>query len=541
MDNRPPTSNTVRAVSQGLAAAALLMVVATFGSRITGLLRAMVYARVFGLNPEFGVFVQAFRIPDLVYFLMAGGALRTGFVPVFAEYLAHGKRDAAWRTFSVLLWVLLIFAVVLVGLGMIFAPQLARLVAPGFGPQETAACARMMRVLFPAELFFVVGGLLQGTLNAHKHFLWPAVGPIVYNFFMIGGAIAAPYLWGIDTVTYSVVAGAIVSGVLMQIAPLKRFGARVWAVLDLSDDGFRRVIRLALPVVFGLAVAEIVWVIISALSTVVAGERGAAIMENANRLWKLPSGTFGAGVAIAIFPSLAEKYALNDHKGYIRDFSFGMRNTIFLTLPAILILGLLRVPLVRLLLEGGQFGPQDTQAVAEVLLWLTPGMLALSVVYILTRAFYARHDAMTPVLAGLASLVVCVGSAWLLMQMGYGLAGLGVATSLSSVANVILLMWLLKRRVGQLDGRRIGLSLLRSLPANLFLGVICLGLPGVVVSALGPDGLLPRLLAVAAPLVVGLAGFVMLAMIMQVEELQSAGKLLRRRRDRQPNNPDPVV
>jgi putative peptidoglycan lipid II flippase len=526
-----------RAASQGLAAAALLMVVATFGSRVTGLLRAMVYARVFGLNPEFGVFVQAFRIPDLVYFLMAGGALRTGFVPVFAEYLAHGKQTAAWRTFSVLLWVLLLFAAVLVGAGMVFAPQLAQLVAPGFGPAETAACARMMRVLFPAELFFVVGGLLQGTLNAHKHFLWPAIGPIVYNCFMICGALAAPYLWGIDTVTYSVVAGAIVSGVLLQIAPLRRFGARVWAVLDLSDEGFRRVIRLALPVVFGLAIAEIVWVIISSLSTVVAGERGAAIMENANRLWKLPSGTFGAGVAIAIFPSLSEKYALQDHKGYLRDFSFGMRNTLFMTLPAVLVLGLLRVPLVRLLLEGGQFGPADTLAVAEVLLWLTPGMLALSVVYILTRAFYARHDAITPVVAGFISLVACGASAWLLMQMNWGLAGLGAATSLSSVVNVIILFWLLKQRLGLLDGRRIIASVIRSLPANLWLAASCVGLPLVVEQTLGSEGVVVRLLAVAGPLVVGLAGFGLLAMVMKVEELQSAGQLLRRRRQLPPNPP----
>ncbi|MBU0607086.1 MAG: murein biosynthesis integral membrane protein MurJ, partial [Armatimonadetes bacterium] len=520
MNAAPPEDRSVAsAVSRGLAAAAILMVAATFLSRITGLLRAMVYARVFGLNPEFGVFVQAFRIPDLVYFLMAGGALRTGFVPVFSEYLAHGKREAAWRTFSVLLWVLLIFAVFLVGAGMIFAVPLARLVAPGFGEPEIAACARMMRVLFPAELFFVVGGLLQGSLNAHKHFLWPAVGPIVYNCFMIAGAIAAPYLWGIDTVTYSVVVGAIFSGVLLQIAPLRRFGARVYRVLDLSDDGFRRVIKLALPVIFGLAIAEIVWVIISSLSTMVAGERGAAIMENANRLWKLPSGTFGAGVAIALFPTLAEKYALNDHRGYVRDFSFGMRNTIFLTLPAILILGLLRVPLVRLLLEGGKFGPQDTAAVAEVLLWLTPGMLALSIVYILTRAFYARHDAMTPVWAGLASVAVCVGVAWPAMRLG--MAGLGMATSASSVANVILLMVLLRQKVGLLDGKRILLSFVRSLPANLFLSACCLILPPLVDRFVGTGGM-GRLLAVVLPLSVGMLGFIAIAAASGVEELRTA-------------------
>lgn len=527
MNAAPPEGKpALSAASRGLAAAAVLMVAATFLSRVTGLLRVMVYSRVFGLSPEYGAFVQAFKIPDLVYFLMAGGALRTGFVPVFTEYLATKQHTKAWRTFSVLLWVLIAFGTLLVAAGMIFAPQLARMMGSGFTEEQIAACARMMRVLFPAELFFVVSGLLQGTLNAHKHFLWPAVGPIVYNFFMIGGAIAAPYLWGIDTVTYSVVAGAIVSGILLQLAPLRRYGARLHAFLDLRDEGFRRVLKLAVPVILGLATAEIVWVIISALSAKVGGTFGAGVMENANRLWKLPSGTFGAGVAIALFPTLAEKFALNDQKGYIRDFSFGMRNTIFLTLPAAIVLGALRVPLVRLLLEGGKFGPQDTQAVADVLIWLTPGMLALSVVYILTRAFYARHDAMTPVLAGVASIVVCVATAVPLMAVG--LAGLAIATSLSSIANVIILMVLLKKRLGLLDGKHILTSFLRSLPANLFLAACCLFLPPLVERLMGTGGM-GRLLSVALPLGVGLVGFIGIAATSGVEELKTAWGLVTRR------------
>ena len=524
----PPKSRAASpAVSRGLAAAAVLMVFATMGSRVTGLIRTMVYSRVFGLTPEYGVFVQAFRIPDLVYFLMAGGALRTGFVPVFAEYLAHGRQEKAWRTFSIVLWVLLIFSVGLVGLGMVFALPLARLVAPGFDEAQVADCARMMRVLFPAELFFVIGGLLQGTLNAHKHFLWPGLGPIIYNCFMIAGALAAPYLWGINTVTYAVVVGALVGNVLVQVPALRRYGARLEARLDFGDDGLHRVLKLALPVIFGLAIAEIVWVIITALSTRVDPVHGAAIMENANRLWKLPSGIFGAGVAIALFPSLAEKYALGDHRGYLRDFSFGMRNTIFLTLPAVLVIGLLRVPIVRLLLQGGKFTAEDTLSVASVLLWLTPGMIALAIVYILTRAFYARHDSITPVWAGLASVAVCVAAA--LPFMRYGMPGLAAATSVSGVANVAILLVLLRKRVGLLNGRHIVTSFLRSVPANLFLAACCVILPPLVERLVGVGGM-GKLLSVMVPLSVGLLGFIAIATVSKVEELRTAWGLVARRR-----------
>ena len=536
-DSSLPPSSHPTAASRGLAAAAILMIVATMGSRVTGLIRTMVYSRVFGLTPEYSVFVQAFRIPDLVLFLMAGGALRTGFVPIFSEYLAHGKREQAWRVFSIVLWVLVAFGVLLVGTGMIFAPALARLVAPGFTDEQVAQCARMMRVLFPAELFFVVGGLLQGALNANKHFLWPGIGPIIYNFFLIAAGLAAPYLWGLDTVTYAVVLGAIVGNVGVQIPPLRKLGARLEFVFDIHDEGVRRVIKLALPVIAGLAVAEIVWVVITALATKVDPIQGAAIMENANRLWKLPSGIFGAGVAIALFPSLTEKYALGDVSGYRRDFSFGIRNTVFLTLPAVLVIGIMRVPIVRLLLEGGKFGPEDTLAVGSVLLWLTPGMLALAIVYILTRAFYARHEALTPVIAGISSFVACLIAAFALMPLG--LNGLAMATSLSGVANVVVLMILLKKRVGPLDGRHIVASFVRSLPSNLFLAAACGLLPALVVQFVGTGGL-GKLLSVVLPLGIGLTGFLVLSSVFKVDELQSAWALMRRKgRQRKPEEPSP--
>jgi len=202
-----------------------------------------------------------------------------------------------------------------------------------------------------------------------------------------------------------------------------------------------------------------------------------------------------------------------------------MRNTLFLTLPAVLVIGIMRVPIVRLLLQGGKFGPEDTLAVGQVLLWLTPGMLALAIVYILTRAFYARHDAMTPVLAGVASVVACVAA---LPLMRFGLPGLGMATSLSGIINVAILLVLLKHRVGLLDGRRILLSLARTLPANLFLAGACGLLPPLVDSYAGTGGL-GRLLAVVVPLAVGLGGFLALATLFQAEELHTALRMVTRR------------
>jgi len=228
------------------------MVFATLGARVAGLVRVMVLAR-FGTTGEINAYYQAFVIPDLVYFLIAGGALRTGFVPVFTEYITKGKWNQAWKTFSSLLWILLILGGLIVAAGILAAPMLAVLIAPGWvggEPELLKLCGHLMRIIFPAQLCFVVGGLLMGTLNAHKHFFWPAMGPIVYDFFIIGGAvlaIAIPGTFGLPTIAYAVVLGALAGNVLLQIRPLAARDARLQRTLDIHDEGVKRVIKLALP------------------------------------------------------------------------------------------------------------------------------------------------------------------------------------------------------------------------------------------------------------------------------------------------------
>ncbi len=513
-----------------LQGAAALMIFATLGSRITGMIRMMVLAHYFGASGQISAFYQALIIPDLVYFLIAGGALKTGFVPVLSEYLARGEKDKIWHTFSTLFWLLLMVGGLVVVGGIVFAPALAYVVVPGWvakHPDLVKPCGEMMRILFPAQLFFLLGGgLFMGALNAHKHFLWPGIGPIVYNLFIIAGAVAASALLGLETVAYAVVLGAFVGNFLLQIPPLLARGARLQATFNLRDEGVTRVLKLAAPVILSLAVAEINWVIVKILASY-PGEHGPAILEYANRLWKLPSGVFAAGIAIALLPSLSEDYALGDESKYTRDFSFGLRNAVFLVLPATVAIGVLRVPIVRLLFEHGGFLAADTMQVADVLLWLTPGMVALGVVYILARAFYARHDTVTPVIAGIISVLVCAGLGLILLGP-LELVGLAIATSAGGAANASLLLVLLKRKVTYLDGARIARSLLRLLPGCIGMGLLMwLGM-WLAEQQLGTLGVGPRLVGLLVPLAMGSLAFVGLAWLCRCEELGSAWRLVRR-------------
>jgi putative peptidoglycan lipid II flippase len=516
------------------------MVVATLGARIAGLIRVMVLAQ-FGTTGEINAYYQAFVIPDLVYFLIAGGALRTGFVPVFTEYIAKGKTCQAWRTFSSLFWILLIFGGLIVSIGIVIAPQLAVWIAPGWvgtEPELLELCGHLMRIIFPAQLCFVVGGLFMGTLNAQKHFFWPAMGPIVYDLFIITGALLAvgiPGIFGLSTIAYAVVLGALCGNVLLQIRPLLIGGARLQPILDLSDEGFKRVVRLALPIIFGLAVAEINYIVIRTFSTIAAPEQGPAVMEIANRLWKLPAGVFGAAIAIALFPMLSEHYAKDDEDRYRRDFSFGVRNTMFLTVPAALVMGLMPAAIIRVLFEYGEFTSVSTAAVAQVMVWFAPGIVALSGLYIVARAFYARHDTRTPLLVGVMSVAICIAMSFLLMGP-MNLVGLALAMTVSNFVNVGALLVILKRRVGRLDGAGMVGSQLRCLPANVLLAAACIWGPACVTTFLGEDAFLSRLLAVFAPLLVGSAGFFALSAVLKVPELSSAWRMVGRRlRARKPS------
>ncbi len=530
-----PTGSATR---EGLVAAAGLMVIAIFLSAVTGLIRVMVLARQFGTTGEINAYVQAFRVPDFIYFLMAGGALRTGFVPVFTEYLTLGKHKQAWRTFSSTLWLLMIVGILLVGLGIIFAPQLAVLVGPGWAadnPELLSLCERLMRIMFPAEIFFVIGGLLMGTLNAQKHFFWPAAGPIVYNIIVITGILLAPVLWGLPTVSYAVVLGALLGSLLLQIPPLRQRGARLLLSFNISDEGMRRVIKLALPVVFGLAIAEINLIITTALATQVDPLHGATILEYANRLWKLPTRMFGAGIAIALFPTLAEHYAKDDVISFRRDFSFGLRNTLFLAVPSAVGIMVLRQPLIRLLFEGRVFSARDTQAVGQALFWYGLGIVGLSALYIVARAFYARHDTVTPVWVGAISVAACVVAALALMPI-MGVSGLALATSISAIVNTVILMWLLRKQVGSLDGARILRSQVNLLPPTAALGIVCWLTMTATQHYLGTAGLTARLADLLVPLILGTGTFIGLSALLQVEEMHSAWRLVKRRLTGRPNN-----
>jgi putative peptidoglycan lipid II flippase len=552
----PQAAEQSSGATSWMANAAILMIFATFASAVTGMFRDIAIGHVYGRSVVADAFYNAATIPDFLYFLVAGGALRTGFVPVFTELMARGEEDRAWRMFSAMFWLLSMVAALLAGAGIMLAEPIARFVNPSWAagsmneglrtfleamglmrpglegnPEALEICALIMKLMFPAQIFFLLGGLLMGALNARKHFFWPAMGPIIYNVSIIAAALLAPVLLGPTTLGFGVLIGAAVGNFGVQMVALRNRGGRLHLFAK-PTPAVRRVVLLALPVMLGLAIAEINFAVTKILANAVEGEGGVSTLNYANRLWKLPTRVIGAGIAIALFPALAEHYARGASQQFQRDFSFGMRNTVFLTLPATALMMVLAEPSVALLWPG--FDAEGVGAVATTLWWFSIGIVPLAIVYIAARAFYARHDTMTPVWIGAISVVVCVVSAlWLAAR--YGVPGLAMATTLSGLINALGLVVMLQTRIGGLGGREIATSILRMMVPVLVMTALAWGsvwglgqyLPGG-----GTGSMVERLLLVVVPLSLGSLAFVGLAKAMHLRELESAWRMVGRRINR---------
>lgn len=525
---------TTERAGQGLFSAAMVMAGAAFVSSLLGVVRTMVFSREFGTTQAFSAYAQAFKIPDLFYFLVAGGALRTGFIPVFTQFMAENRPDRAWRAFSTTFFALLALGSLVVALGILFAPWLAReTVAVGLEPEYQALCGKLMRIMLPAQVFFMVGGLLMGTLNAMRHFNSPAVGPIIYNLVVIAGAllslpiaVMAGAQEGSDRLMYRlcvlsafVVVGAALGNVLAQVPPLRRLGGRLSMVLDLRDEGLRKTAALALPVILGLAVSEINFTITTAIASMLP--KGPSILEYTNRIWKLPPRMFGAGFAMALFPTLATHFVKGEMERYRHDLARVMRSTLFWTLPSAVVCAALAEPVVRLLLERGRFGPEDTLITAAALTWSSLGIVPLSMQYIAARGFYALHETKLPVWVGIGTAILNTTLAFLVYRP-FGICGLVAVYSLSTLLGAVVLTALLRQRVGLMEGGRLAILFAKLILPCIALAAACYFGAEWVSSLAGTQGLAPRMAACLGPLMAGVALFALLCVILRVEDLQTA-------------------
>lgn len=484
-------------------------------SRALGLVREMVIGATFGTRAEYDAYLAAVRIPDLIFALMAGGALASAFIPTFAEYFARDDEEGGWRLASAVVNLVLVSLTAAAALAWLAAPAIVSFIlAPGFPPAQRALTVSLMRLMLVAPVLFGISGVVMGILNARQHFFLPALAPSMLNLSLIGATWLLASRLGVRALALGYVAGAFLH-LAVQLPGLPRVGAQYWPVLTLADPGVREVLRLMAPRVLGLAVVHLNFLV----NTNIASRLGEGAVSALNYAWLLmllPQGVFALAVATAVFPTFADQAARGEREAMRRTLATTLRMVFFLTVPAAVGLLALRRPLVALLFERGAFRASSTEAVAWALAFYALGLVGHAGVEILARAFYALHDTWTPVWVGglamglniLLSLTLTAAFAWMGLPPHGGLA---LANSVATLLEMGGLLALLRPRLGGLGGRTLALSVGRSLLAAAVMGALLVlwqwVLAGRTVWLVGGGGIL-----------VGAAGYLLAATLVRAEE-----------------------
>lgn len=507
---------------------ALVVMLGIVASRFLGIVREIVFARIFGANKYTDAYFQAFRIPDLFYFLMAGGALAAGFIPAFSERLARGQKDAAWHLFRSLLTLLLLSSSLIIGTAFAFSPILTLLVGKGFDRETTALCASLMRIILPAQIFFVVGGLFMGALNSLRAFFWSAQAPTLYNLFIIGAILLLGPHYGLYGVAWGVLAGAFAAQILLQGPPLKLMGASFRLLWDPFHPGVKQVARLILPVTLGLCLFQIN-IIVGSVIAAGLGPSSVSSLNYAFRIVWLPISVFGQSLGISLFPALSAHASLDELDQFRRKLALSLRLLFFVTLLPTSLLMLLPAQTIRLLLQSGRFTSSNTAQAGIALLFLSPTAVFTSLQQVTVRAFYALQRPIIPVSVGALSLLFCiVASLWLAVPMK--LPGVALANSLAAIVNCSILIWLLGRRLQGLESRAGAHSALKSVLSLIPSILVTVASSRWCHSHLPTDSKVFQGLQLLLPSGLATAAYFVTASLLRHPELSYCFNLLRRRK-----------
>jgi putative peptidoglycan lipid II flippase len=448
---------------QQIARAAGIVIAAFALSRVLGLAREMIIGQQFGTSGELDAYLAAFRLPDILFQLVAGGALGSAFIPTFSGYLAQGDEQGAWRLASAVINLVLLLLSALALLAAAFAPLLvAKVIAPGFDPAKRALTAQLMRLMLLSPVVFGVSGIVMGVLNSYQHFLLPALAPIFYNLSIIGAALLLSPSLGILSLAVGVVVGSLLH-LAVQVPGLVKRGMGYFPILSLGDPGVREVGRLMAPRVLGLAVVQLNFLV----NTILASSLAA--LNFAWLLMLLPQGIFAQALATAAFPTFSELAAKRQVAEMRGTLSATLRAILYLAIPASVGLLALRYPIVQLLFQRGAFKESSTEAVVWALQFYALGLFAHAVVEIVTRAFYALHDTLTPVLIGVGAMVINVVLSLILIRpMAHG--GLALANSTATILEMVGLLLIIRGRLEGLEGGRLLGSISRTALAAGLMG-----------------------------------------------------------------------
>jgi len=441
---------------------------ATMLSRIMGMVRDMVVARLFGAGFATDAFVAAFQIPNMLRRFFAEGALTSAFVPTFSATLTQRGEEEARELANICFTLLTIVMAAVTLVGVLFSPAIVSLMFPGFReiPGKFELTVLLNRMMFPYIFFISLVALCMGILNTIRHFFTPAISTVFLNISMV---LAALLLRGFFEVPITALAaGVLIGGIvqlLLQLPVLWKKGFPIRPRFDFGNQDLRRIALLMLPATFGVGVYYLN-ITVSAILASLLPQGSVSYLYYAQRLFEFPQGIITVSLAQAVLPSMSRQAAEGDMAGMKESLAFGLRLTLFMTIPAMAGLLACSTPIFSLLFLGGAFDYAKAVNSAQALTYYSLGLSFVALTRVLAPAFYALKDTRTPVwTAFVAFLLNFAFSLALMGPLKHG--GLALATTLSAFGNMSLLLWFMRRKIGPLGGRRIAVSAIKSLLAAI--------------------------------------------------------------------------
>ncbi|MCY4042213.1 MAG: murein biosynthesis integral membrane protein MurJ [Candidatus Dadabacteria bacterium] len=496
----------------------------TFASRVAGYGRDVAIAYFLGAGAQSDAFYVAFRIPNLLRRLFAEGMLSAAFIPVFTEKLKTGGPAGAREGFSAVFTALAAAAALTAALGLIFAPQITRLFASGFDAETFSLTTDLLRLVFPYLIFVSVAAVSMGALNSTGHFFAPAIAPLLFNIAFIVALVIFHGSWGDPAIAAGL--GVLAGGALqsfINVPFLRLRGLSPGFVNIFKHSALLKTIgALMLPQLFGVAVYNINIIVNTQYASHM--DRGTvSYLYFAERLTEFPLGIGAVAIATALLPRLSARAAEGDMDGFREHYGSLLRMTLFVTVPALAALIALAAPICSVLFERGEFTGSDALFSSQALVGYAAGLWAVAGMRVTAPAFFALKDTRTPARIAAVALLVNLALGYLLgFVFGLKHTGLALASSVSAAVNFLLLLRLLRGRVGEATGRGFGVWCVKVAAVSAGAGAMA----KVVYEAASTAA--PQEVALAAALAVAGAVFVAGAKGLGIEEMGKIAGMVRR-------------
>jgi putative peptidoglycan lipid II flippase len=513
MQSKIRTAHLIR--STGILMAAFLV------NKILAIGRQIIIAQTFGTSADYDAFVAAFRLPDILFMIIAGGALGTAFIPILTERLTHHPPEdpEGWQLASAVLNTLLLVVTGISVLLAIFAlPLVQWLVAPGFSPETQILTANLMRLTLLSTVVFSGSSLLGAILHTRQHFFLPAVAPLIYNLGIMAGALFLADTYGIYGLTVGAILGAL-GHLLIQVPGLLYYGMDYRPVLAWGDHDLHQILKLMGPRVLNIVVIQINFVVMFNLASFLS-EGTVSALDYGWDLMQMPQTIIGSALGIVLFPTMSELAARGDIPALRHTMAQALRIILALSIPAMVGLIVLGRPIIQVMFERGEFGPDSTAAVYQALEFWAVALVAHSALEVVNRLFYAQKDTVTPLLSSLVSMVINLALAVTLSRT-LGAGGLALSNGIAVTVEVLIMLVIAHRRMAGVEAGSTFNTLFRTLLAAAAMGAAVVAFTNLL-------PWLPPLFVAAGGGILGVTVYLIAGLLLGVQEIRLMPRLVGR-------------